>query len=328
MWNKPIHVLGAGSIGLLWTASIRSRLQKYPITLLLRDHEQNRKKVLQGHLDLSWKSLRDDDDNTKLQNISLPVQFIRDQQNTIDTIQTLLVATKAHQAKQAVESVLDRLLLGTDDTDNKTQIIVLCNGALSVRDELKKLQDSDKLSLVLATTTHGAYLETPQTLIHAGYGTTVLEQNESMVELWNSAGLNCSSITSQQMESVLWNKLAANCVINPLTSLFECTNGELLMEPSFFELQDELLTEVASVAEGIVTNPPTIDEMRQFVSQTIHATIHNKSSMYQDILAERQTEIQHLNGYVVRKAKELGQECPANEDVCMRIQALAQKKNR
>ena len=328
MWNKPIHVLGAGSIGLLWTASIRSRLQKYPITLLLRDHEQNRKKVVQDHLGLSWKSRRDDDDDnkTKLQNISLPVQFIRDPQHSTDTIQTLLVATKAHQAKQAVESVLDRFLLGNDDTDNKTQIIVLCNGALSVRDELKKLDN--KLSLVLATTTHGAYLETQQTLIHAGYGTTVLEQNEGMVKLWNEANLNCSSITSQQMESVLWNKLAANCVINPLTSLFECTNGELLMEPSFFELQDELLTEVASVAEGIVTNPPTIDEMRQFVSQTIHATVHNKSSMYQDILANRTTEIQHLNGYVVRKARELGQECPANEDVCMRIAALAQKKNR
>eukprot|EP00536_Pseudo-nitzschia_multiseries_P001257 jgi/Psemu1/180480/e_gw1.15.50.1 len=116
------------------------------------------------------------------------------------------------------------------------------------------------------------------------------------------------------MNAVLWNKLAANCVINPLTSLFRCTNGELAMEPSFPELREQLLAEVARVAKA----------MRDFVTRTITATRDNKSSMYQDILRGNQTktEIDHLNGYVVRKGRELGLDCPSNEDLCSRIAEL------
>ena len=351
MRNKPIHVLGAGSIGILWTASIRSRFPNYPISLLLRDHETNRQKVNQSncktnqHLEISWNNRKL---NESSQTLQLPVQFINDSKHQHESIQTLIVATKAHQAKQAVESVLDRLLVqgkDTNDSNDKestdssssTQIILLCNGALSVREELSKLLPTQQLSL--ATTTHGAYLESPHKLVHAGVGTTFLEDRcGAMVDLWNDAKLECSAIPSQQMESILWNKLAANCVINPLTSIYKCTNGELLMEPSFFELQESILTEIATVATELskqqpqpqTNQVPTMDEMRDFVRQTIQATTHNKSSMYQDVHMHHQTtEINHLNGFVVRKGRQLGTECPANEDLCGRIAELtAQTANK
>ena len=54
----------------------------------------------------------------------------------------------------------------------------------------------------------------------------------------------------------------------------------------------------------------------------IEETRLNKSSMYQDILSKRQTEIDHLNGYIVRKGREVGVECPANEDIYRRIKEL------
>ena len=343
MQNKPIHVLGAGSIGILWTASIRSKFPNYPISLLLRDHETNRQKVNHSnsnshshshpHLEISWNNRQA---NETSQTLNLPVQFIHDSKHQQESIQTLIVATKAHQAKQAVESVLDRLPANhpipietkSSNTTSAPQIILLCNGALSVRDELSKLLPKDQLSL--ATTTHGAYLETPQKLVHAGVGTTFLEDtSHDLVDVWNEAGLCCSALPSPQMESILWNKLAANCVINPLTSIYKCTNGELLMEPSFFELQENILTEIASVASEFSKQQPqnltlpSIDEMRDFVRQTIHATTNNKSSMYQDVHMHHQTtEINHLNGYVVRKGRQLGTECPANEDLCGRIAEL------
>ena len=399
MFNEPIHVLGAGSIGLLWTASIRSKFPTYPITLLLRDHQRSRERVrsraqtqahTQAHttdhyLDIAWnnRQLHPDHQN---QQISLPVQFINNSSNTNheqnheqeqqERIKTLIVATKAHQAKQAVESVMDRLLpvANTDASDSvssssspeqnkNTQIIVLCNGAISVREELSEIlhntNDKDAISLVLATTTHGAYLPEPDQLIHAGVGTTFLDQQhkmpsssppsslDGMVNLWNIAGLNCTYLSSRQINSMLWNKLAANCVINPLTSIFRCTNGELLLEPSFHELQEDILKEVAHVAaagathtaeveetgEGIKNNNiasiPSIDEMRKFVTQTILKTRDNKSSMYQDIIKGQQTEIEHLNGFVVRKGREMGKDCPANEDLRSRIAELtSQNRNR
>jgi 2-dehydropantoate 2-reductase len=362
---------------------------------LLRDHDRNRKRVVAAsgssaaaggndsqdahyRLDLSWnnRQLAAAANNSseeaatatskptqeQQQSISLPVQFINDSQQEKERIQTLIVATKAHQAKEAVESVLDRLLppAMTDDMEpangdensasSSTQIIVLCNGALSVRDELSKLlsqtssnTDSNPVSLALATTTHGAYLSEPSKLVHAGVGTTFLEEKEEqrpmdgMVDLWNRAGLNCTSLSSQQMNSMLWNKLAANCVINPLTSLFQCTNGELLEEPAFPIWKEDILNEVAAVATGVAglegaKNPndasngiPTVEEMRDFVDQTIRDTHNNKSSMYQDIIAgmSEQTEIEHLNGYVVRKGNEMGKDCRVNEELCSRISELS-----
>ena len=419
MWNEPIHVLGAGSIGLLWTASIRSKFPTYPITLLLRDHDRNRNRVANAvaaaggggafgssggtdvrasahdsrdrdhRIDISWnnRSLapakNDSDEQTSASTptptpqpiLSLPVQFINDSNHEQEPIKTLIVTTKAHQAKQAVESVLDRLLLpavtdgnsgSASSCSSPTQIILLCNGALSVRDELSKIltpqtpgTTDHPISLALATTTHGAYLSEPHRLVHAGVGMTFLEQQQqqqkqpmdnnnntnSMAHLWNQAGLNCTSLPSQQMNSILWNKLAANCVINPLTSIFRCTNGELLLEPSFPELKEDILNEVAGVAAGMaeITNAvggddaknssvvPTIDEMRTFVAQTIRDTHNNRSSMYQDIIIghQPQTEIGHLNGYVVRKGKEMGKDCPANEEMCSRIAELSiQNSNR
>ena len=351
MWNEPIHVLGAGSIGLLWTASIRSRFPKYPITLLLRDHEKNRERVgSSAILKLSWNNRQLDHQQEK---ISLPVQFIHDSKHEKEAISTLIVATKAHQAKQAVESVLDRLLLPKKDDDDAetdhsgmafsassspTQIIVLCNGALSVREELTKILPTDnekrKISLAVATTTHGAFHVNPYQLFHAGVGTTFLEEQNSMtmMDLWNQAGLKCSSLSLKTMESILWNKLAANCVINPLTAIYKCTNGELLMEPSFPELQEEILKEVSCVAKGVSEDEnsvPTIEEMQRFVSQTIKDTSNNRSSMYQDIhVGNQKTEIEHLNGYVVRKGRELGTDCPSNEDLCMRIAELSAQTSR
>jgi 2-dehydropantoate 2-reductase len=153
---------------------------------------------------------------------------------------------------------------------------------------------------------------------------------------------------------MLWNKLAANCVINPLTSIFRCTNGELLLEPSFLEMQENILMEVANVASGVlilmekekeaaekgrinITTTTTesiiddnnnkssirlVDEMRKFVSQCILDTRDNKSSMYQDIMKGQYTEIKHLNGYVVRKGKEMGIYCPYNEYLYQRILEL------
>ena len=414
MLNEPIHVLGAGSIGLLWTASIRSKFPTYPITLLLRDHDRNRNRVAKAatatacgsssgtgaresvhdsrdrdhRIDLSWNNRHlapakyDSKEQTAAttptpqQMLSLPVQFINESKHEQERIKTLIVVTKAHQAKQAVESVLDRLLLpavtdgNSDSTSSSpTQIILLCNGALSVRDELSKILSpqtpsttNNPISLALATTTHGAYLSEPHRLVHAGVGMTFLEQqqqqqqqpmdndnnnnnNDDMVDLWNQAGLNCTSLPSQQMDSMLWNKLAANCVINPLTSIFRCTNGELLLEPSFPELKEDILKEVAGVAVGMAETTsaiggddaknssvvPTIDEMRNFVAQTIRDTHNNRSSMYQDIIMghQLQTEIGHLNGYVVRKGKEMGKDCPANEEMCSRIAELSiQNSNR
>jgi 2-dehydropantoate 2-reductase len=308
--REPIHILGAGSIGLLWASSIRSKIPDYPVTLLLRDHHRPRLAPNDKLLHFDWS--RPHQDKTP---VTIPVQFMKDDE---EPIQNLVVTTKSYQAKGAVESIIDRL----DPTSSK--IILLCNGALSVSAELADVVQG--IPLVFATTTHGAYQEQDKShLVHAGIGKTFIQEHgdniESMTELWNSADLNCQILPSDKMQDMLWDKLAVNCVINPLTALFKCTNGELLMEPAFPELQHEILSEVAQVFQA--GNRSTTQEfLRQFVSQVIHDTHENKSSMYQDVLRNQPTEIDHLNGYVVRMGRKLNVECPANDEIVHRVKEL------
>ena len=282
----------------------------------------------------------------------VPVQTIHQIQP--GAIDTLLVTTKSYQAVDAVQSIL---LHRPEILSPSSRIILLCNGALSVRDELLPcLMSSAKnnhhhtrrrIPLILATTTHGAYREEEEVevetvnagrssiscLVHAGMGQTFLPEDAAdVVPFWNAAGLKGSS--TSDMEDLQWKKLAANCVINPLTALFRCTNGDLRMEPAFYELQHELLREVSQVAKKASTtrvsvehnhnNNSTLDEeiLRQFVQQVMDDTRDNKSSMLQDVLSGRMTEIHHLNDYIVRKGRTLGIDCPANEEMVSRVQEL------
>jgi len=433
MIKKPIHILGAGSIGLLWAASIRSKFPTYPITLLLRENNNSddidaiqsspSSKPMMKIVLVHTKTIAQEHQQQQKLEVSVPIQFTcttvnrtkNEYRDSNEIIQNLIVATKSYQAVNAVRSVMAKMKSNVEEVDNNknenrkndSRIILLCNGAFSVRDELhslwesteediknvssQKQQQQQKPTLILATTTHGAYREQEQQqfkknnetatikfdenndkddpyyverrkVIHAGFGKTFIEDHHEnngdgdddddtygleICYLWNEVGLNCTSLSKSQMNSMLWNKLAANCVINPLTSIFRCTNGELLLEPSFLELQENILKEVADVAAGIlkkekrnITTTATsiidyddndndnnnnshstiiLDEMRKFVAQTILDTRDNKSSMYQDIMKRQYTEIEHLNGYIVRKGKEMGKACPTNEDLYQRI---------
>ena len=369
--KESIHILGAGSIGCLFASSIRSKFPNYPVTLLFREERRGRLGNSKS-IDIQWKphSSHAALGDTRIQ---VPVEFIQkdDESQQLPRIQNLVVTTKSYQALSAIQSVLSRLNSSASpasnhkiqDTHTIPRIILLCNGALAVKEEVQTYFDkqseggdsstshANMPQLVLATTTHGAYKqdasETNQqyvsspslSFVHAGYGQTFIEDSASDVgNLWDDAGLNCSMLASEAMNALLWKKLAVNCVINPLTAIYRCTNGELLLEPSFPELQQDILQEVAQVAAAatdsackldstastMTTPSPSVDELRAFVAQVIRDTHANKSSMCQDIANNQRTEIDHLNGYIVRKGRELKLECPTNEDICQRIQELQQ----
>ena len=252
---ESIHILGAGSIGMLFAATIRNKYPKYPVKLLLRNYHRSKYQQQQqqhGKDETMVMNVLLESPDSNCSTIPVPVTFIGDDPGS--PIQNLIVTTKSYQALQAVESVLPY--------GNIRRIILLCNGGLSVKEELEEylinIETTTKTNrttrrpeLILATTTHGAYRQEiednnsdipVQKVTHAGFGKTFIENSfgrKSIGSLWNDVGLNCNILSSQQMQQLLWKKLAANCVINPLTAIFKCTNGDLLLEPSFPIIQQE-----------------------------------------------------------------------------------------
>jgi len=248
-------------------------------------------------------------------------------------IRNLMLATKAPDAAMAVTSVVDRL-------DENARIIILCNGALAVHEDINEVLKDASMSdngvkIHLASTTHGAYRDSNDDddelyhVVHAGIGKTFIEDFSAMARLWDQSGLVATSISKEKMNVLLWHKLAANCVINPLTALLQCENGKLLEEGLYQNMTDPILQELASVAQQSAERDGqqldeqlSFPELQAFVLDVIADTAHNKSSMLQDVMRKRPTEIQYLNGYVVRKGLEFGLGTPANQEICDRVEDL------
>ncbi|KAI5306989.1 hypothetical protein KEM56_005824 [Ascosphaera pollenicola] len=148
--------------------------------------------------------------------------------------------------------------------------------------------------------------------------------------LCRSPSLTASVLDTTAIMSFQLEKLAMNCVINPLTALFNCKNGDLLQSFNVSRMQRLLLIEFAAVVRvmpelqgmtglGVRFSP---ERLRKLAIGLERTTAENKSSMLQDALAGRETEIEYINGYIVRRGDELGIRCVANY---MLVQAVLAK---
>lgn len=179
-------------------------------------------------------------------------------------------------------------------------------------------------SAALGVTTQGASLLGPGHIRHAGVGHTHLgftkntrKRLYAISELFNSASMPTRLTAS--LDEVVWGKLAANAGINPLTALLKITNGELLARPDAEELMIAAARETAAVAAAKGIKLPF--DPAQHVREVARATAANHSSMYQDIAREAPTEIDAINGAIVREATALGMSVPVNKMLAQLVRA-------
>ncbi|AVJ16511.1 2-dehydropantoate 2-reductase [Serratia rhizosphaerae] len=212
----------------------------------------------------------------------------------------LLVTLKAWQVSDAVAALLPKL--------NPACAILLLHNGMGTQDELP----ANEQPILQGTTTHAARHD-GHTIIHVADGTTHIGPTSPAAEALS----HLAEVLHQALPDVawhntitaaLWRKLAVNCVINPLTALYDCRNGELRHYPEQITL---ICSEVAGVMamEGHHT---TCEGLRQYVMQVIESTADNVSSMLQDIHAQRHTEIDYITGYLLRRARSHGMMLPEN----------------
>ncbi len=117
-----------------------------------------------------------------------------------------------------------------------------------------------------------------------------------------------------------WMKLFANAVINPITALTREKNGIVLSE-HLNGVVERIVRECVAVAgkEG-----HRFDELEviEFVRTVAENTAGNTSSMLQDVLRGRRTEIDSINGYVLDRAAKQDIEAPANETLYALVKAI------
>ncbi len=278
-----IVVIGPGAIGSLWAYHL---------------HQAGHRVSVCSTKPHSYFKLRLDE--------SPAIELANNQPRMLQQADLILVTVKAWQVEQA-------LLPIRREINPETMIAVMHNG-MGTSDFLIKHFSTNPL--LVATTTHGAYKLSDQQTCHTGKGHTQIgplnplgEQCQFLSQVLSHALPECG--WNDNIQLALWNKLAINCAINPLTALHNIKNGELAA-PSFKQQLTDLVSEVASVMsqQGF-----DVDESQLLaqVYQVIDKTAQNYSSMHQDIHHQRRSEIDYITGHLLSVAKLHSLKTPVNQ---------------
>ena len=232
-----------------------------------------------------------------------------------ERISHLLVTTKAYDVREAVAGIAHLL-------DEKCVVLLLING-LGLSEQLAA--EWPNLDIYCGTTTEGAYNIGVQHICHAGRGETrVGREGQTSPPDWFGQWARAIDpcVWDRHIARALWSKLAINCIINPLTALHRCRNGELAQRSELAEQVGILCDEVATIsrAAGFADIANTLEST---VATVIAGTAGNRSSMLQDVDSGRPTEIDYITGYLLKVAAQQGISAPHNRALLERIHTRA-----
>lgn len=157
--------------------------------------------------------------------------------------------------------------------------------------------------------------------VHSGFGETwvgvppgskvSVEDVQATVASLQQTDLSVT--LEENIENVLWHKLAVSASINGLTAILGCRNGAILDSDHGLSLVKDLCAEVGLVMEA--SEIPVPEDLLSRVLNVVRLNAKNFSSMHQDMAYGRATEVDYLNGFVVKKGNLLGVPTPTNRVV-------------
>lgn len=132
--------------------------------------------------------------------------------------------------------------------------------------------------------------------------------------------LSATSFSPPDLLQMQLDKLAVNCIINPLTVLLDARNGAILNNYALTRTMRLLLSEISLVIRSLpeLQYIPNVQQrfdpgrLETVVVSVANLTRDNVSSMLADTRKGMQTEIDYINGWVVKRGEELGIQCAMN----------------
>ena len=170
--------------------------------------------------------------------------------------------------------------------------------------------------LVVGISCHNSTRLGPGCIFHAADGETrlgspagVAESTEKVCRLFRGTGLSVAA--DSDVRRTIWRKLFVNMAINPLTALFQERNGFIARNPVCRKWAERLTDEAlkTAAAEGIIFDRT---EILAHIFAVAEATAAGRSSMFQDRLCGRRTEIDYICGAVAQLAALHGLKAPCN----------------
>lgn len=301
-----IAIIGAGALGGVYAA----RLASVADVCLCTHHKPQAKKINRDGL--RWIDIAGQAHTTR-------VHAVSSQDTVAAPADVIFICTKINGTREAAQTAAR--MLAEDGL-----VITLQNGL----GNLEQITEFIDPALVTAgTSTQAATLLDNGEIVNAGEGPTTLAPApgfpDQKTKLAAIAEIFLQASMPVQIENnlplVLWKKLLINVGLNALTALLRVQNGIILAEPACEVLFNQAVDEALHVAAALgvpFDHDAEILRMRKLCEQCGS----NRSSMLQDILRGRTTEIDAINGAVVAKGREVGVPTPVNQLLTQLIKAM------
>lgn len=159
-------------------------------------------------------------------------------------------------------------------------------------------------------------------LVGDPYGAVPLPRIEAVAGVFSRAGIRAE--TTDSIMTALWGKLLYNCCLNPLCALLRVSYGRLLDSDATRAVMEDVIAETFAVAaaQGVPLEWQGPQEYRDLLFQKlIPVTAAHYGSMYDDLEHGKRTEIDAMNGAVVRLGLPCGVPTPANRYLTLLVHA-------
>ena len=209
----------------------------------------------------------------------------------------VLFCVKSTDTGQAAAQIAPHL-------DPEAVVVNLQNGV----DNAERIQARVSQAVVAACVYVATEMAGPGHLKHHGRGDLVIGPDEQVKAWFESAGV--PTVISDNIAGELWAKLVVNCAYNALSAITQLPYGKMIEGPGARDVMRDVVAETLAVAQasGVSMAPGMLDRTYKIAE----AMPTQFSSTAQDLARGKPTEIDHLNGYVVRRGEALGVPTPAN----------------
>ena len=289
-----IAVLGAGAMGSIYGGKLAEDGHEVALIDVWGEHVEQ----------INSKGLRLDglggDRRLKIKACLLPAE--------IGPVELVIVLVKATMTREAMAGAT--CLVGPG-----TMVLTLQNGLGNIESLVSVVGEG---KVIAGISSHGANVKGPGWVCHAGGGATCLGELDGRItdrlknlgRVFDQSGFH-PVVLSDNVMSLIWKKLIINVAINAITTLARIRNGQILDFQETEEIARLAILEAVEVAgrKGIVFR----DDPLKFTLDVIRQTGANRSSMLQDVTRQRRTEIEVINGAIVREGEALGVSVPVNK---------------
>lgn len=206
----------------------------------------------------------------------------------------------------------------------KSPCFVFIQNGLGIGDLAREILK--ETNIIRAVTNNGANIPEPGVVNHAGIGITYVGglygdkrdyYARLISDMLNRAGLQAKYV--DDIKSYLFLKLGVNAVINPLTAILGIKNGGILELRWLRPIIRRLCEEIVKIADNRGVRLVNLEEM---VLDIANKTRENTSSMLQDIMRGKMTEIDFINGAIIKLGEKIGVNTPFNELVYYLVKAM------